>query len=247
MNLGDHTNSVDLSDVRRVMVKFSGGQLAGTSGRGPIDPIVARRMVDLVRSVREDGLEVVVVVGGGNFYRGRDREGDVQEMTAHHIGMLGSLMCALAFADTCCATGVDAQAVSMIQAPQVVDVYRPAAVVSALQAGRVVIVGGGTMVPGFSTDTAAVTVATHTGCDVVLKCTSVDGVYDRDPRHDAAAKMYTNISFADALAQNLEVMDQTAFAWCRERNLPLVVCNLNEEDALRRALQREIGTIVHGS
>lgn len=232
---------------RRVLLKFSGERIAGVDGNGPVDTTVVHRISQQVRALLDDGIQVAIVTGGGNFYRGRDRQSVVQESTAHTMGMLGSVMSALALADGLKADGMNAHVLSMVCMPQFVDLYRPTDAVSALNAGSVVVLGGGTVIPGFTTDTAAATFAKNLDCDVFLKGTDVDGVYDKDPNAHNDALLYEDLTYDEALSKQLHVMDMTAFAWCRQYDLPILVFNMDEEDAPRRAIEREIGTMVQSA
>ena len=236
-----------MTQPRRVLLKFSGERIAGVDGNGPVDTEVLNLISQHVKALLDDGIQVAIVTGGGNFYRGRDRDSAVQELTAHKMGMLGSIMSSLALCDGLRASGIDAEAMSMVQVPQFVDLYRPEDAAAKLEAGKVVVLGGGTVIPGFTTDTAAATFAKNLDCDVLLKGTNVEGVYDKDPNKHNDALLYEDLTYDEALSKQLHVMDMTAFAWCRQYDIPIIVFSMDEDDAPRRAIEREIGTMIQSA
>ena len=229
---------------KRILLKLSGELLAGNQAGG-FDSVAARMYVNQIKELHDQGTEVVLVVGGGNFYRGRTRGEGVREMTAHRMGMLGSVMTALAFRDELAKT-TPARAISTIHMPQFIETYRLELAEESIARGEVLVFGGGTAMPGFTTDTTAAIMAHNLGCGLFLKGTNVDGVYDKDPdKHDNAEK-YDAITYDEALEKELRVMDMTAFAWAREYEIPTIVFDITQDGAITKAAKAEIGTRVHG-
>ena len=230
---------------KRIVFKPSGEALAGTSGSGldgPTLDLTAREII----AVRERGVDVAVVVGGGNFWRGRTGAMSGMDATqSDHIGMLGTVMNALALQDSLERCGQDTRVMSAIEMPRIAEPYIRRRAMRHLEKGRVVIFAAGTGNPYFSTDTAAALRAIQIKAEVIIKATSVDGVYSADPKKDPSAKRYEQISYRDVMLEELGVMDQTAVTLCKENKLPLIVLNIHEQGAVARAVRGErVGTIV---
>ncbi len=234
---------------KRIVFKPSGEALAGETGKG-LDgatlEATARDIVDLRQNL---GVDVAVVVGGGNFWRGRT--GSLSGMDAtqsDHIGMLGTVMNALALQDALERLGQDTRVQSAIEMPRIAEAYIRRRAVRHLEKGRVVIFAAGTGNPFFTTDTAAALRAAEIEADVVIKGThsGVDGVYSADPRSDASAIKYDEVGYLEVMTKNLKVMDATAIAFCRDHGLPIVVFDMSRPGSLRSIVQggRE-GTLVH--
>ncbi len=231
---------------RRVVLKLSGEALAGgPSGYGIAAPVLRRVAAELAK-VRAAGVDVGMVVGGGNIFRGA-QGGGIDRVAADYMGMLATVINAVALQDALEKAGVPTRVQSAIEMAKVAEPFIRRRAMRHLEKGRVVIFGGGTGNPYFSTDTAAALRATEIGADVVLKATKVDGVYDRDPVGDKRAKKFARITHMDAIRRGLKVMDLTALTMCRENAIPVVVFNLNVPgNIVRAALGESIGTYVGG-
>jgi uridylate kinase len=229
----------------RILLKLSGEALAGTQGFG-IDPQRANDIAIRVREVRELGVDVAIVIGAGNLWRGRTGlELGMDRATADYMGMLGTVMNALALMDALESIGVMTRVQSAIEMRSVAEPYIRRRAIRHLEKGRVVIFGGGTGNPYFSTDTAAALRAMEIGADVLIKATKVDGVYDSDPKLHPEAVRFDSLSYIETLNRRLEVMDSTAVSLCMENKLPILVLNLWDREALQKALLGEaIGTLV---
>jgi uridylate kinase len=229
----------------RILLKLSGEALAGEDGFG-IDPQRAHDIAERVRYVREMGVDVAIVIGAGNLWRGRvGQNRGMDPATADYMGMLATVMNALALMDALENLGVFTRVQSAIEMHMVAEPFIRRRAIRHLEKGRVVILGGGTGNPYFTTDTAAALRATELCCDVLIKATKVDGVYDSDPKDNPEAKRFDTISYMDAISQRLKVMDGTALTLCMENKMPILVLNLWDETALQRALRGEhVGTLV---
>jgi uridylate kinase len=229
----------------RILLKLSGEALAGDEGFG-IDPSRALDIARRVRDVREMGVDVAIVIGAGNLWRGRvGLNQGMDQATADYMGMLATVMNALALMDALESIGVVTRVQSAIEMRSVAEPFIRRRAIRHLEKGRVVIMGGGTGNPYFTTDTAAALRATEIGADVLIKATKVDGVYDSDPMKNANARRFDRIPYIDAISQRLQVMDTTALTMCMENKLPILVLNLWDETALTRALHGEpVGTLV---
>jgi uridylate kinase len=229
----------------RILLKLSGEALADDSGFG-IDPHRAIDIAQRVRNVREMGVDVAIVIGAGNLWRGRvGLNQGMDQATADYMGMLATVMNALALMDALESLGVITRVQSAIEMRSVAEPFIRRRAIRHLEKGRVVILGGGTGNPYFTTDTAAALRATELGADVLIKATKVDGVYDCDPKVNPNAKRFDKITYIDAINQRLKVMDTTALTLCMENKLPILVLNLWDESALTRALMGEpVGTLV---
>jgi uridylate kinase len=229
----------------RILLKLSGEALGSTQGNG-IDPTRAHNIAQRVREVREMGVDVAIVIGAGNLWRGRTGlDLGMDRATADYMGMLATVMNALALMDALENIGVITRVQSAIAMQSVAEPYIRRRAIRHLEKGRVVIFGGGTGNPYFSTDTAAALRAMEIGADVLIKATKVDGVYDSDPNLNPDAVRFDHLSYIETLNRRLSVMDSTAVSLCMENKLPILVLNLWDEHALVRALLGEqVGTIV---
>jgi uridylate kinase len=230
---------------RRVLIKLSGEALGDASGAG-INPKAIHEMARQIRGVREMGVEVVIVVGGGNIFRGlQGSEKGIERATGDYMGMLGTVINALALQDALEKQSVATRVQSAIAMSQVAEPFIRRRAVRHLEKGRVVIFGGGTGNPYFSTDTTAALRAAEIGADVILKATKVDGVYDSDPKKNPKAKRFDRISYLEALQKQLKVMDSTAFSLCMDNKMPIIVFDMFEDDNLARVVRGEnVGTLV---
>jgi uridylate kinase len=231
---------------RRVLLKLSGESLMGDEACG-IDRSTIERMAREIADVVAMGVELAIVIGGGNIFRGvAGGAAGMDRATADYMGMLATVMNSLALQDALRQRGVAARVQSALKIEQVVEPYIRPKALRYLEEGKVVIFAAGTGNPFFTTDTAAALRGAEMGVEVVLKATKVDGVYSSDPMTDPSAKRFHRISFDEAIARHLKVMDATAFALCRDQKLPIKVFSILEEGALRRALSTDDeGTLVH--
>lgn len=228
---------------KRVLLKLSGEVLAGEKGSG-IDFDKVLEVCERVKKCVDMGVQVAIVVGGGNFWRGRS-SGKMDRTRADHMGMLATSINALALADALEQLGVTARVQTAIEMRQIAELYIRNKAVRHLEKGRVVIFGCGTGNPFFSTDTAAALRAAEIGADVIFKATNVDGVYDSDPKQNPDAKKYDTLSHIEVLQQGLHVMDSTAASLCMDNDIEILVFNLNNPDNIVSAMLGEtIGTIV---
>ena len=229
--------SADSSGMfRRVIVKLSGESLTGPDAHGLHAPTIARIAADLVSTV-ETGVEVAVVVGGGNFFRGiQGANKGIERARADSIGMLATVMNALMIEAAVEAEGFPARALSAIPMPALCQPYSRQAALHHLAKGRVCVLAGGTGNPFFTTDTGAVLRAAELSADVVMKATQVDGVYSADPKKHADAERYERLTHDEAISKNLAIMDTAAFALARENQIPIIVFSILTEGAIRSAL-----------
>ncbi|OUZ08003.1 UMP kinase [Aeromicrobium sp. PE09-221] len=233
---------------RRVLLKLS-GEAFGGGGIG-IDPDVVGGIAGQVAEAVADGIEVAIVVGGGNFFRGAElSQRGMERSRADYIGMLGTVMNALALQDFIEKTGVETRVQSAIHMAQVAEPYIPRRAIRHLEKGRVVIFGAGAGMPYFSTDTVSAQRALEIKADAVLMSKNgVDGVYDADPRTTPEARKFDHVTFDEALQRSLKVVDAAAFALCMENRLPMLVFGMHGEGTIARALRGEkIGTLVHAA
>ena len=231
---------------KRILLKLSGEALMGDDAFG-INRVTIARMVEEIAEVTRLGVEVAIVIGGGNIFRGvAGGSVGMDRATADYMGMLATVMNSLALADAMDKAGLVARVMSAISIEQVVEPYVRPKALQYLEEGKVVVFAAGTGNPFFTTDTAAALRGAEIGAEVVLKATKVDGVYTADPNQDPSATRYTEISFDEAMAKNLQVMDATAFALCRDQNLPVKVFSIFKPGALRNVvLGGDEGTLVH--
>jgi uridylate kinase len=231
----------------RILLKLSGEALMGNEGYG-IDPEVMKHIALQVREVKDLGVSVAIVVGGGNIYRGiRAEEQGLDRATGDYMGMLATVMNAVALQDCLETLGLDTRVQTAIQIAQVAEPYIRRRAIRHLEKGRTVIFAGGTGNPYFTTDTTAALRAMEIGAEVILKATRVDGVYDKDPERFPDAIFFPEITYLEVLNRNLRVMDATAISLCMENKLPIVVFNLKEKGNMTKAVLGErIGTLVRG-
>lgn len=228
---------------KRILLKLSGEALAGEKSTG-LDYNIITGICESIKKCYEAGVEIGIVVGGGNFWRGRS-SGAMDRTRADHIGMLATAMNALAVADILESLGVPVRVQTAITMQQVAEPYLRNKAVRHLEKGRVVIFGCGTGNPFFSTDTAASLRAAEIDAEIILKATMVDGVYDKDPNQYDDAVRYSTINFSEILAKGLKVMDMTAASMCRDNNIPILVFNLDNPDNIYKSLLGEdVGTLV---
>ena len=230
---------------QRVLLKLSGEALAGKDGFG-IDPLKAEELARVIEDIYELDTEIAIVIGAGNLWRGRiGLERGMDRGTADYMGMLATVMNAMALMDALERQGVVTRVQSAIEMKSVAEPYIRRRAIRHLEKGRVVIFGGGTGNPYFSTDTAAALRATEIGAEIVIKATKVDGVYDSDPLENEGAVRFKHLTYIETLNRRLAVMDSTAISLCMENQMPILVLNLWEPGALRKALMGEpIGTLV---
>jgi uridylate kinase len=230
---------------KRILLKLSGEALAGSSGFG-IDVAEAEAIASRIKEVHEMGVEVAAVIGAGNIWRGKQGlDRGMDRATADYMGMLATVMNAMALMDALERDGVFTRVQSAIDMRAVAEPYIRRRAIRHLEKGRVVILSAGTGNPYFSTDTAAALRAMEIDANVLIKATKVDGVYDADPKENPSAKKFDRLSYIDVLNRRLQVMDSTAITLCMENNLPILVLNLWDSQALLRALKGEqTGTLV---
>ena len=228
---------------KRILLKLSGESLAGADKHG-IDFDTVLSFCEPIKRLVEEGVQVGIVVGGGNFWRGRS-SGDMDRTRADHMGMLATAINALGVADALESIDVDVRVQTAISMRQVAEPYIRNRAIRHLEKGRVVIFGCGTGNPFFSTDTAAALRAAEIEAEIILKATLVDGVYDKDPNIYSDAKRYTQLSFQEVLEKDLKVMDSTAAAICKDNNIGLIVFSIADPDNIYKAVcDPEIGTLV---
>jgi uridylate kinase len=229
----------------RILLKLSGEALGGEKGVS-ISPEAVQNMAEQIREVRELGVQVVIVIGGGNIFRGLPgSERGIERATGDYMGMLATVINSLALQDALEKIGVATRVQSAIAMSQVAEPFIRRRAVRHLEKGRVVIFGGGTGNPYFSTDTAAALRANEIGAEVILKATKVDGIYDSDPKKNPDAKRFSQITYLEALQKQLKVMDSTAFSLCMDNKMPIIVFDLFRPHNLKRVvLGEKVGTLV---
>ena len=237
--------SKPVSKYRRILLKLSGEALGGEAGYG-ISPEAVHDMATQVAEVRQLGVEVVIVVGGGNIFRGvQGSEKGIERATGDYMGMLATVINALALQDALEKKGVLTRVLSAITMTAIAEPFIRRRAIRHLEKGRVVIFAAGTGNPFFSTDTAAALRANEMGVEAVLKATKVDGIYDKDPKKYPNAKRYDRITFAEALEKRLKVMDAAAFALCQDNKMPIIVFDFFQPHNLLRVVTGEpVGTVV---
>lgn len=239
------SDAEDLRPYKRVLLKLSGEVFGG--GKVGLDPAVIKGIAKQIAEAVRSGVQVSVVIGGGNFFRGAQlQEQGMDRARADYIGMLGTVMNCLALQDFLEKEGIDTRVQTAITMGQVAEPYIPRRAMRHMEKGRVVIFGAGAGMPYFSTDTVSAQRALETGCQAVLMSKSgVDGVYDSDPRTNPDARRYEHLTYAEALAKNLKVIDAAAFSLCSENKLPMIVFGMEGEGNVARAVRGEkIGTLV---
>ena len=230
---------------QRILIKLSGEALGGESGVG-INPDAVQSMALQIQEVRDLGVQVVIVIGGGNIFRGlTGSERGIERATGDYMGMLATVINSLALQDALEKLGVATRVQTAITMHQVAEPFIRRRAERHLEKGRVVIFGAGTGNPYFSTDTAAALRANEIGAEVILKATKVDGIYDSDPKKNPKAKRYDQISYLEALQKQLKVMDSTAFSMCMDNKMPIIVFDLFKSHNLRKVvLGDKVGTLV---
>jgi uridylate kinase len=230
---------------KRIMLKISGEVFGNKKGEG-IDVDALTKIAKEIVKVQKAGIEVAIVCGGGNIWRYRDtKKAGIERTTSDYMGMMATIMNGVALQSTIEKLGVHSRVATSLDLPQIAEPYIRRRAIRHLEKKRVVICAGGTGNPYFTTDTAAALRAVELNCDVILKATKVDGVYDADPEKVKNAKKYTELSFQKAIEKNLKIMDQTAFSLCRESNMKIVVFNMHKEGAILEAAKgKKIGTLV---
>jgi uridylate kinase len=230
---------------RRILLKLSGEALGGKGSTGIASDAV-QETARQIAGVRELGVQIVIVVGGGNIFRGLSgSEQGIERATGDYMGMLATVINALALQDQLEKLGVETRVQSAISMPQVAESFIRRRAMRHLEKGRVVVFGGGTGNPYFSTDTAAALRANEIGAEVILKATKVDGIYDSDPAKNPNAKRYEQVSYLEALQKQLKVMDSTAFSLCMDNKMPIIVFDLFKANNLRSVvLGEKVGTLV---
>jgi uridylate kinase len=231
---------------KRILLKLSGEALMGEDAFG-INRQTIESIVAEIAQVSRMGVEIAVVIGGGNIFRGvAPGAAGMDRATADYMGMLATVMNALALQDAMRQAGLASRALSALNIEQIVEPYIRGKAIRYLEEGKIVIFAAGTGNPFFTTDTAAALRGAEMGAEIVLKATKVDGVYTADPKKDPGAQRYTRISFDDAIVRNLKVMDATALTLCRDQRLPISVFSIFKREALRRVVVGEDeGTLVH--
>jgi uridylate kinase len=231
---------------KRVVLKLSGEALQERGARDNISPAVVREIAERIKEVNQLGVQIAVVIGGGNIWRGlAASHRGMDRTTADYMGMLATVINALALRSTLAQMGVDTRVQTAIEMKNVAEPFILGRAIRHLELGRVVIFAAGTGNPYFSTDTTAALRASEIRADVILKATKVDGVYDRDPTVDPNAKRYDRITFPEALTKRLQIMDSTAFSLCMDNKIPIVVFDMYKPGILREAvLGHQVGTIV---
>lgn len=228
---------------KRFLLKISGEALAGSQKHG-IDFDAVKETCEMIKKCVETGSEIAIVVGGGNFWRGRS-SGTMDRVKADNIGMLATVMNAVALQDTLEQLGVEAVVMTAIPFPQIGEYYSPARAINHLENKKVVIFGYGTGNAFFSTDTAASLRAAEINAEIIFKATNTDGVYDSDPKTNPNAKKYIEVSFGEILSKDLKVMDSTAASMCRDNNIPVMVFSLKDPENIIRAISGEnVGTLA---
>ena len=228
---------------KRILLKLSGESLAGDKKQG-IDFETVTRICEPIKRLNDAGAEIAIVVGGGNFWRGRS-SGSMDRTRADHIGMLATAINALGVADSLEALGVDVRVQTAISMRQVAEPYIRGKAIRHLEKGRVVVFGGGTGSPFFTTDTTAALRAAEIEAEIIMKATMVDGVYDSDPKENPDAVKYDHISYQEVLEKGLGVMDSTASALCKDNDIGILVFSIDEPDNIYKAVMGEtIGTLV---
>ena len=231
---------------KRVLLKLSGEAFCKAGGFG-IDAQELNIIANEIKGATTAGAQIAVVVGGGNIIRGAElaRSGDIQQATADYMGMLGTVMNAAALKEKLDSIGIESRVMSALDIRAVAEPFIRNRAIRHLDRGRVIILAAGTGNPFFTTDTCAALRATELDCDVLLKATKVDGVYSADPKTDPNATRYTNLSFDEAIAQQLGVMDMTALTMCRERGIPVLVFDFKSAGNIRKVIEgQEIGTLL---
>lgn len=230
---------------KRILLKISGEVLAGKRGYG-IDSEIAKQIASEIKNVHDAGVQIAIVIGGGNIFRGvaAATEG-LNRVACDTVGMLATVMNSIIFRESLQATGVEARVLSAIEIEKAAEFYIPQRAINHIKNGWVVLIAGGTGNPYFTTDTAAALRCAETQCDVLLKATKVDGIYDSDPVKNPDAIKLDYITHSEAISRNIRVMDATAFSLCMENSIPIIVFKLLESGNLRKLIEgQSVGSIV---
>lgn len=228
----------------RVLIKLSGEAIGKKDGRG-IDNKKLERVVDQIVEISKTGTQIALVIGGGNFWRGRYGDEYIERTTSDYMGMLATVLNALAFQEMAESKGLDIRTMTSIQMQEIAEPYIRRRAVRHLEKGRVVLFAGGTGNPYFTTDSCAALRATEINADLILLAKNVDGVYNKDPKKHPDAKKYDEVTYMQSISEGLNVMDTTAITLCMENKIPIYVFALNEENSIIRAINGEkIGTII---
>jgi len=233
-------------EFKRIVLKLSGEALREPGSQDNISPEIVERIALQIKESQASGIEIAVVVGGGNFWRGAAAAGrGMDRATADYVGMLATVMNSLAVQSMLEAVGVETRVQTAIEMKNVAELFIRRKAIRHLEKGRVVIFGAGTGNPFFTTDTTAALRASEIGADMIFKATNVDGVYDKDPNKHEDAVRYDSLTYNEALSKNLRVMDGTAFTLCEDNNIPIVVFDMMKDGNIHKALTGEdIGTVV---
>ena len=231
--------------AKRIMLKISGEVLGDSRGEG-IDPEALVRIAKEIAKVHKAGFEIAVVIGGGNLWRYRDtKEVGIERTTSDYMGMMATIMNGVALQSALEKLGAHCRVATALDLPQIAEPYLRRKAIRHLEKKRVVVCAGGTGNPYFTTDTAAALRAVELNCDIILKATKVDGVYDADPEKVKGAKRYDKLSFDEAIRKNLKVMDQTAFSLCRESKLKILVFDMHKANSILEAAKgKKVGTLI---
>jgi uridylate kinase len=235
-----------VAKYQRILLKLSGEVMAGHGSFG-VDPARVKALAEEVSEVAQAGVQIGLVVGGGNFFRGVAAAAqDMDRVTADHMGMLSTVINALALQDSLEKQGMPTRVMTAITMNEVAEPYIRRRAIRHLEKGRIVIFAGGTSNPYFSTDTAATLRGLEIHAEIVAKATRVDGVYDKDPLTNSGAERFPEISYSEVLSKNLKVMDASAVAMCRDNHLPIIVFDLNVHgNIMRMTMGEPIGTLIH--
>ncbi len=233
---------------KRIVLKLSGEAMRESGGRDNISPPVVRAIAERIKEVHDLGVQIAVVIGGGNIWRGLTAAGrGMDRTTADYMGMLATVINGMALQSALEQVGVQTRVQTAIEMQNVAEPFILGRAIRHLEVGRVVIFVAGTGNPYFSTDTTAALRGSEIRADVIVKATKVDGVYDRDPKTDANAQRYERVSYTEALTKRLQVMDSTAFSLCMDNKIPIIVLDMNKPSNIRDAvLGRKVGTLVCG-
>jgi len=232
---------------KRVLLKLSGESLMGSKKFG-IDPAMLKHYSHQVKALTDRGVEVAIVIGGGNIFRGlQASDSGIERVQGDYMGMMATVINAMALQSAMESNGIYTRMISAIEMKEIAEPYIRRRAIRHLEKGRVVIFSAGTGSPYFTTDSAAALRANEINADVILKGTRVDGIYTADPEKDASAKKFDKLSFAQVISMGLSVMDMTAFTLCQENNLPIIVFDINNETNLLKIIEGEsVGTLVEG-
>lgn len=230
---------------KRVLIKLSGEAIGKENGRG-IDSEKLEKVVDQIIGLSNDGVEIAIVIGAGNFWRGKYGEDYMQRATSDYMGMLATTLNALALQDMIESKGLETRVMTAIEMKQIAEPYIRRRAVRHLEKGRIVIFACGLGSPYFTTDSTAALRAIEMEADVILLAKNIDGVYDKDPKKYSDAKKYEDVTYMESIAKRLAVMDATAITLCMENKIPILVFALNDTNSIKRAINGEkIGTIIH--